>query len=73
VRDPTEDEVSPTAARAAHIEAGGQTMGPSGLTVGSCRVGASNSTNGISSPTDMEEEDADDDLLDYEPFLCMTV
>jgi hypothetical protein len=72
VCDPTEDEASPTAARAAHIEAGGQTVGPSGLTVGSCRVGASDSTNGISSPTDMEE-DADDDLLDYEPFLCMTV
>jgi hypothetical protein len=41
-------------------------VGPGGLTASSCRVDANSDANGISSPTGVEE-DADDDLLDYEP------
>jgi hypothetical protein len=38
-------------------------------TASSCRTGASNGADGISSPATMEE-DIDDDLLDYEPSLA---
>jgi hypothetical protein len=63
----TEDEVGPTATpNSPHTEAGGQTVGPSSATTSSWRVDASSGANGISSSTGMEE-DADDDLLDYEP------
>jgi hypothetical protein len=41
-------------------------MSPGGLTTSSCGTGASSSTDGTSSPAAMEE-DADDDLLNYEP------
>jgi hypothetical protein len=63
----TEGETGPTAASSSpHIEAGGQTVGPCSPTASSYIVDASSGTNGISSPTGMEE-DTDDDLLDYEP------
>jgi hypothetical protein len=64
VHGPTEDEAA--ALSSPHIEAGGQIVGPGGPTASSCRIDANSGANGISSPTDMEE-DADDDLLDYEP------
>jgi hypothetical protein len=63
----TEDEASLTVAPSSpHIEAGGQTADLGGLTASSCRAGASSSANNNSSSAGMEE-DADDDLLDYEP------
>jgi hypothetical protein len=64
VHDLTEDEVA--APSYPHIEAGSQTAGPDGPIASFCRVDASSDANEISSPVGMEE-DADDDLLDYEP------
>jgi hypothetical protein len=64
VRSPIKDEV--VALSSPHTEAGSQTAHRGGPTANSCRVDTNSHANEISSPTGMEE-DANDDLLDYEP------
>jgi hypothetical protein len=69
VHDPTKDEAA--APSNPHTKVGGQTAGLGGLTASSCRVDDSSSTNGISSPTSME------DVIPsfyaktkYSPYVC---